>query len=64
MGKAGDLPFAGDWDGNGSVTIGFLRSSEPAMYLRGTHTADVTGSVKAVFGAAGDLPVAGNWDGK
>jgi hypothetical protein len=55
-----DYPVVGDWDGNGTATIGVYRNGW--FYLRNSNTigfADMTFS----FGLPGDQPVAGDWDG-
>lgn len=54
----GDLPVAGDWDGDGTDEIGVRR---PKGVFRLRHA---DGSVtRARLGEKGDLPVAGDWDG-
>jgi hypothetical protein len=63
FGLPGDKPVAGDWDGNGTVTIGVYRPSEYTFYLRNTNTtgpADLTVTFSAY---SGETPVAGDWDG-
>lgn len=60
FGIPGDKPVAGDWDNNGTDTIGVYRNG--TFYLRNSNTpgyADVAFSL----GIPGDLPIAGNWDG-
>jgi hypothetical protein len=59
-GVGGDYPVVGDWDGNGTATIGIYRGG--SFYLRNSNTvgfADLT----FPFGAPGDQPVAGDWNG-
>jgi FtsP/CotA-like multicopper oxidase with cupredoxin domain len=59
---AGDVPLAGDWDGNGSTTIGIYNNG--IFYLRNTNNngiADLTFAYGPV--AAGVIPLAGDWDG-
>jgi len=59
-GQAGDYPVTGDWDGNGTDTIGIYRNG--SFYLRNANTigfADLT----FPFGAPGDQPIAGDWNG-
>jgi hypothetical protein len=55
-----DLPVTGDWDGNGSRTIGVFRRG--IWYLRNSNT---KGPADIVFhyGNPGDIPIAGDWDG-
>ena len=59
-GTAGDYPVAGDWDGNGTVTIGIYRNG--TFYLRNSNTVGFANLVFA-FGQPGDQPVAGDWNG-
>ena len=62
FGAAGDIPLAGDWDGDGTTTIGLYRPSDNVFYLRNTN---LTGPPDLVipWGAPGDIPVVGDWDG-
>ena len=55
-----EIPIAGDWDGNGSDTIGVFRAG--TWYLRNTNS---SGGVDASFdwGSIHDVPVTGDWDG-
>ena len=59
-GTGGDYPVAGDWDGNGTATIGIYRNG--IFYLRNSNTVGFADIVFA-FGTPGDQPVAGDWDG-
>ena len=59
-GLPGDKPVVGDWDGDGTVTIGIYRNG--SFYLRNANTLGFADTVFP-FGAPGDQPVAGDWDG-
>ncbi len=59
-GIPGDKPVVGDWDGDGTVTIGIYRNG--VFYLRNSNTVGVA-EVYFAFGSPGDQPVAGDWDG-
>jgi hypothetical protein len=59
-GLAGDYPVVGDWDGNGTATIGIYRNG--SFYLRNSNTIGFADLVFAL-GIPGDMPIAGNWDG-
>jgi hypothetical protein len=59
-GTAGDCPVAGDWDGNGTATIGIYRNG--SFYLRNSNTIGFADLVFA-FGKPGDQPIAGDWNG-
>jgi ribosomal protein S16 len=66
FGMAGDLPVAGDWNGNGIDKIGVFRPSTGKWYLdlnnnRQWDGCGVDGC--ATFGVNGDLPVVGDWNG-
>ena len=64
FGAAGATPLVGDWDGNGSQTIGIYVPAGGAWFLKNTIAggdADITFSYGAA--GAGLLPVVGNWDG-
>lgn len=61
-GASGDIPLAGDWDGNGTTTVGVFRSSNNTFYLSNSNSvgfADLT----IPYGAVGDVPIVGDWDG-
>ena len=58
------MPIAGDWDGDGTDTIGLYNPVTSMFYLRNTNDsgyADVT----FAYGPAGAgwMPIAGDWDG-
>ena len=59
-GLAGDYPVVGDWDGNGTVTIGIYRNG--TFYLRNENTIGFATST-FYFGQPCDQPIAGDWDG-
>ena len=59
-GTGGDYPVVGDWDGNGSATIGIYRNG--SFYLRNANTIGFA-EVVFPFGTPGDQPVAGDWNG-
>jgi hypothetical protein len=62
FGRRGDLPLIGDWDGNGSGTIGAYSPPDRSFHLRNANAPGADDLVVAL-GAPGDLPVAGDWDG-
>lgn len=59
-GTGGDYPVTGDWDGNGTDTIGIYRNG--TFYLRNSNTLGFADIVFA-FGTPGDQPLAGDWNG-
>ena len=59
-GIPGDDPVVGDWDGNGTVTIGIYRQG--TFYLRNSNTIGFA-EIVFPFQQAGDQPIAGDWNG-
>lgn len=57
--QPGDRPISGDWNKDGTDTIGFYRGGD--FYLRNSNS---NGSPDTTFSFAnpGDLPVAGDWN--
>ncbi len=62
FGNPGDKPFVGDFDGNGTDTIGLHRESTGLVYFNNIHTSKPADS-QFVFGDPGDRIVAGDWNG-
>jgi hypothetical protein len=67
FGKPGDIPFAGDWDGDGRDGIGVYRVSNRTLYLcnalNGKISTKQTYSLEGFYKQEVILPVAGDWDG-
>ena len=61
-GNPGDVPFMGDWDGDGVDTPGLYRQSDGYVYLRNSNTQGVA-DIAFFFGNPGDVPIAGDFDG-
>lgn len=61
IGEPGDLPIAGDWDGDGIDTIGLYRTASSVFFL--VNDFEVGIAAAFTFGAVGDFPLAGDWDG-
>ena len=59
-GLPGDYPVVGDWDGNGTVTIGVYRGH--TFFLRNENTLGFA-TIVFDFGQVGDQPIAGDWNG-
>ncbi len=60
--ELGDIPIAGDWDGDGIDTIGVYRTSNRTWYLRNSNTGGIA-DLTIAYGSPGDFPVPGDWDG-
>jgi len=63
--RPGDRPIAGDWDGNGTVTVGVHRPSDSKFYL--SNALPPTG-VSVIIGGGppefGYLPIVADWTGR
>ncbi len=59
-GLPGDYPIVGDWDGNGTSTIGVYRNGY--FYLKNANTLGFA-DIVFTFGKPGDQPIAGDWNG-
>ncbi len=62
FGNPGDIPFLGDWDGDGVKTPGLYRPATGFAYIRNTNDTGVA-DVSFYMGAPGDTPIVGDWDG-
>ncbi len=70
FGQQGDIPLAGDWNGNGKVKIGVFRSGSWYLDYPGTGSwigcgapGDPTKDACFSFGQQGDIPLVGDWNG-
>jgi transforming growth factor-beta-induced protein len=62
FGNPGDIPLAGDWDGDGVDGIAMYRSTTGEFFWRNAlSTGPADGS--KYYGNPGDNPIAGDWDG-
>lgn len=62
FGNPGDKPFIGDFDGDGTDTVGLHRESTGFVYFRNTLTEGVA-EFEFFYGDPGDVILAGDWDG-
>ncbi|MGH8950539.1 MAG: L,D-transpeptidase family protein [Acidimicrobiia bacterium] len=60
-GNPSDVPFVGDFDGDGTDTIGLHRPSTGNVFLTNTHQGGAADS-QFVFGDPGDKMTSGDWD--
>lgn len=60
-GNPGDVPFVGDWDGDGVDTPGLRRDSNGFVYLRNSNTQGFA-DIDFFYGNDGDLVFAGDWN--
>lgn len=62
FGQNGDTPIAGDWDGNGSDSVGLFRGGKSTFFLSNGFqgSIDIT---PFIFGGVGSKPLAGDWNG-
>ncbi len=61
FGNPGDKPFTGDFNGNGTTTVGLHRESTGFVYFRNTNTQG-NADTQFYFGDPGDRLVAGDWN--
>jgi len=57
-----DIPYTGDWNGDGIETLGLYRQSTGFLFLRNSNTQGIA-DVEIYYGDPGDIPIAGDWDG-
>jgi glucose/arabinose dehydrogenase len=60
FGNPGDAPFTGDFDSDGTDTIGLYRQSTGLVYFRNSHTQG-NAEFEFFFGDPGDRFVGGDW---
>jgi hypothetical protein len=60
-GNPGDLPIAGDWDGDGVATPGLYRQSDGFFYSRNSNSTGIA-DAECFAGNPEDVPVVGDWD--
>ncbi len=61
FGGRGDQPVVGDWDGDGTDTVGVFRRGR--WYLRASNSSGAAASRAFDYGRPGDVPVVGDWNG-
>lgn len=59
----GDIPFMGDWDGNGQDTPGFFRPKASQWFFYDSSLVQSENTKKIIFGESDCLPVTGDWNG-
>lgn len=57
----GDRPVIGDWNGDGTDTIGIYRPGTGEFYLRNSNTTG-NADIQFAFANSEDVPVAGDWN--
>jgi VCBS repeat-containing protein len=62
FGNPGDKPFVGDFDGDGTETVGLHRESTGLVYFRNSHTQGNADN-QFIFGDPADRLIAGDWTG-
>ena len=62
FGQGGDLPIAGDWDGNGVDGVGLFRGGNATFFLSNGFKG-VVDFKPFIFGVVGGKPIAGDWNG-
>ncbi len=62
FGDPGDVPLAGDWDGDDTTTVGMYRPTDGFFYARNSNTGGIA-DFACFAGDPDDVPLAGDWDG-
>jgi hypothetical protein len=62
FGNPSDIPFVGDFDGDGIDEIGIYRGATRKVYLK-WELAGGGADAEFAFGEPGDIPIAGDWNG-
>jgi uncharacterized surface protein with fasciclin (FAS1) repeats len=62
FGNEGDVPFSGDWDGDGIDGVALHRESTGQVFFRNSLTTGVA-DVTTIYGDPGDVMIGGDWDG-
>ncbi len=62
FGDAGDVPFSGDWDGNGIDGVALHRESTGQVFTRNSLSTGVA-EASTAYGNPGDMMMGGDWDG-
>ncbi len=62
FGAPGDKPFVGDFDGDGTDTVGLYRPNTSSVYLKNTHSGGAA-DASFPFGEHSDTPLVGAWTG-
>jgi hypothetical protein len=63
FGRAGDLPVVGDWDGDGTQTVGVVRPSKAAGTNRILLRNSRGPALSFTYGRYGDRILVGDWNG-
>lgn len=63
FGLNGDIPFLGDWDGDGVATPGVFRPEITTFFLTNSTANNPDFDQRFAFGLKGDIPVVGDWNG-
>ena len=61
FGNPGDKPFTGDFNGNGTDTIGLHRESTGLVYFRNSNSQGIA-ELEFYFGDPGDRLITGDWN--
>lgn len=61
-GRTHNRPITGDWNGDGTDTVGVFRSETRTWYLRNSNTSG-NADWEFPYGGPGYTPVVGDWDG-
>jgi lysophospholipase L1-like esterase len=63
FGATGWKPVVGDWNGDGTTTVGVYNPANASFYLRNENSGGTPDAGAFQFGAGGWEPVSGDWSG-
>ncbi|MBX3064572.1 MAG: hypothetical protein KF726_16445, partial [Anaerolineae bacterium] len=61
FGNPYNVPFTGDWNGDGLTGIGVFQADNGSMSLRNNPQVIGSADLSLVYGVANDAPLAGRW---
>ena len=60
---ATDVPVVGDWNGDGTDTVGVYRPASGSWFLRNSNSGGVA-ELSFSYGIPNEKPVVGDWNGQ
>jgi len=64
FGASGDIPVAGDWDGDGVDTVGVFKNGTFLLRLHDNNSTAANNNLTTTLVVNSDFPLAGDWNGQ